>query len=283
ERLARARGEQLGVGEPRRAGLRPEVHDDDTDRHGTGQRAPPDLVHARHEAGAVAEHRALLAEVGTASGGRTPCRRRAARGGAGPSVDRVEGHGSTSGTSANTSPGLRRRPRCDSGHTLTNAVPTTLPIGTNPPPGLPVLYRESAEFCRLSPMTNSMSSGTVRSNSSWLGTEPGLMWVPSIGSPFPFRRPSAPQHTTWSPWTRTRRLMRCSPVSCGSRPTNVSAARTASDTGLSSCGAGGGSQPPGSLNTTTSPRCTSNAPGTSRDTMTRSPSTSVSSMDALGM
>src|SRR5690606_17982635 len=175
EGLARARGEQFGVGEPRRAGLRPEVHDDDTDRHGTGQRAPPDLVHARHEAGAVAEHRALLAEVGTASGGRTPCRRRAARGGAGPSVDRVEGHGSTSGTSANTSPGLRRRPRCDSGHTLTNAVPTTLPIGTNTPPGLPVLYRESAEFCRLSPMTNSMSSGTVRSNSSWLGTEPGLM------------------------------------------------------------------------------------------------------------
>src|SRR5690606_19186890 len=83
--------------------------------------------------------------------------------------------------------------------------------------------------------------------------------------------------------TPTTRLMRCSPVSCGSRPTNVSAARTASDTGLSSCGAGGGSQPPGSLNTTTSPRCTSNAPGTSRDTMTRSPSTSVSSMDALGM
>src|SRR5690606_10833782 len=174
EGLARARGEQLGVGEPRRAGLRPEVHDDDTDRPGTGQRTSPDLVHARHEAGPVAEDMPLLAPVRSASSSRRPSRR-AAPGGTGPCVDRVEGHGSTSGTSANTSPGLRRRPRCDSGHTLTNAVPTTLPIGTNPPPGLPVLYRESAEFCRLSPMTNSMSSGTVRSNSSWLGTEPGLM------------------------------------------------------------------------------------------------------------
>ncbi len=47
--------------------------------------------------------------------------------------------GGASGTPSKTSLGLLCQSRRSSGHTVANAVPTTLSTGTNPPPGLPRL------------------------------------------------------------------------------------------------------------------------------------------------
>src|SRR5690242_18100621 len=64
---------------------------------------------------------------------------------------------------------------------------------------------------------------------------------------------------------------------------NVRASLMAPRTGPGSGVTSGGSQPPGSLNTTMSPRFRSNGPGVSLETSTRSPTSNVSSMETDGM
>ena len=91
------------------------------------------------------------------------------------------------------------------------------------------------------------------------------------------------QQTTWSPGRPMTRLMRWSSDSAGSRPTNTSPSWIAPETPLRSTGGATSSQPPGSWKTTTSPCLRSTGPGVSFETMTRSPTRRVSSIDPEGM
>ena len=107
-----------------------------------------------------------------------------------------------------------------------------------------------------------------------------------MATPLTVILPLASQQTTWSPPIPMMRLIRCSPASCGRSPTNDNVLRTVppSPSSVSPgviCSAP--SQPPGSLNTTTSPLCRSKIPGVSLLTRTRSPTSSVFSIEGDGM
>jgi hypothetical protein len=105
------------------------------------------------------------------------------------------------------------------------------------------------------------------------------------GVPLTVMRPSLSQHWTVSPPTPMTRLIRsCSPEA-GSRPMKVKNSLTCLTTTGSGAGCGSPvSQCPGSLKTTTSPRC-GVAPnhGVSLSTSTRSPIRMVSSIDPEGI
>src|SRR5262249_5155959 len=62
----------------------------------------------------------------------------------------------------------------DGGSTISRALPMTLSMGTTPLAPPPPCTRESAELLRLSPITQSVPSGTLNGSNSWLplGTPP---------------------------------------------------------------------------------------------------------------
>ena len=132
-------------------------------------------------------------------------------------------------------------------------------------------------------MTQMRPAGTTMSKVRSEGTLPSKTYRSVSATPFTLSLPSAAQQTTWSPGRPISRLIRWLPESLGSRPTNVSADRTAPRIGPSCGGVVTGSHSPGSVKTTTSPRCRSKGPGVSLLTTTRSPSCSVFSIDPEGM
>src|SRR4051812_44650089 len=144
-------------------------------------------------------------------------------------------------------------------------------------------------------MTNSMPFGTVcvlQCATPGIGPKqtpalPGAQPSPfgrayadsSTGSPLTRSRPFASQHSTTSPGTPTTRFTRWPPD--GYSPTLVSAWVSGLDPWATSSGP---SQPPGSLKTTTSPRC--GVPPNQYDgfsTRIRSFFTSPGSIDSEGM
>ncbi len=116
--------------------------------------------------------------------------------------------------------------------------------------------RESAELERWSPITHTRPMGTFTLNCDCEGISPGLMYGSINGVPLTVIRPSLSQHFTVSPPTATTRLIRsCSPEA-GSSPMKVKNSFTCLTTTGSGLGLGSfANQPPGSLKTTTSPRC----------------------------
>src|SRR5699024_9322059 len=120
------------------------------------------------------------------------------------------------------------------------------------------LYRESPELDRWSPMTHSSPSGTTSSNWVCEGALPSLRYSSSSsGSPLTVIAPLSSQHTTWSPPRPMTRLIRYPSESSGTTPMNSKTLLKASPTPPLDSDSLGGSQPPGSLKTTTSPRSTS--------------------------
>ena len=115
------------------------------------------------------------------------------------------------------------------------------------------------------------------------GTLPSNTYGSVMTTPLTVSLPSASQQTTRSPGRPISRLIRWLPESLGSSPTKVIAVRSAPRIGPSCGGMVCGNHPPGSVNTTTSPRCRSNGPGVSLLTTTRSPTSSVLSIDSDGM
>lgn len=106
------------------------------------------------------------------------------------------------------------------------------------------------------------------------------------GVPLTVTRPCVSQHLTVSPPTATTRLMRSLSLSDGSRPIQVSPSLICLMTTGSWCGAvfSPASQSPGSLNTTTSPRCGLEPNhGVSLSTATRSPTWIVFSIEPDGI
>src|SRR5690606_30178635 len=140
------------VRDPRRAGPRAQVHRDGPHADRAGQGPPAHLVHAHDDPRPGTQQGPLVAQV----------HRRRTHGPPG------------SGTPAKVASGLRRTDQRSSGHTVVKATPTTLASGTKPSPVLAPGNRESPEFCRLSPSTNSAPSGTTTSNGTSLGRLPGL-------------------------------------------------------------------------------------------------------------
>ncbi len=107
-----------------------------------------------------------------------------------------------------------------------------------------------------------------------------------IGTPFTDICPRSLQQETLSPGRPITRLMRWSSLSPVPRPICVSTQSMALAGWVSGVTLGTSdpaSHPPGSLNTTTSPRLSATAPGTSSLTITRSLICSVFSIDADGM
>src|SRR5699024_3680227 len=146
--LPQLRPEQLGVPPPGRHPPGGRVHDHHAHAHRPGQGPAAHLVHPGHQRVPGSQQLALQ----RAGGGGRP-------------------HGS--GTPANVSEGLLSHVMRSRGQVMTNALPTTLRTGTNPPPTAPACARESAERGRLSPSTNRWSSCTTTSNGLSLGTAPG--------------------------------------------------------------------------------------------------------------
>src|ERR671911_1329461 len=182
-----------------------------------------------------------------------------------------------SGTASNVS-GRDSDSQRETGHTTAKARPVTRSSGTVP------LTRESPEFDRWSPITNSSSSGTSTSNSVAEGSSPGRRYGDSsTATPLTVMRPSSSQHTTVSPPRPITRLIRCPSESSGSTPTNCSASRSRSPSDVVPSSTDGDNHPSGSANTTTSPRWISPNRVVSFDTSTRSPTRSVSSIDWDGI
>ena len=158
-------------------------------------------------------------------------------------------------------------------------------MGTEPSAPVPdgSWKRESSESERWSPMTHTCPAGTVMSKFIELGRSPGLRYGSVISTSLTISLRFSEQQTTWSPGMPMTRLMRWSSDSAGSRPTNTSPSWIAPETPLRSTGGATSSQPPGSWKTTTSPCSRSTGPGVSFETMTRSPTRRVSSIDPEGM
>lgn len=134
-------------------------------------------------------------------------------------------------------------------------------------------------------MTHSRPGGTFTVNLISDGGFPSYTYGSVSGVPLTVMRPSASQHCTVSPPTPITRLIRsCSPEA-GSSPMKVKNSFTCLTTTGSGLGLGSPrSQPPGSLKTTTSPRC-GLAPnhGVNLSTSTRSPIRMVCSIEPDGM
>src|SRR6218665_2793304 len=140
---------------------------------------------------------------------------------------------------------------------MTNTRPTTLLTGTKPFNGVVVLYRESFDIYRLSPITQSEFFGTTTSKLSaeaFVSPFGKLMYGSVSGTPFTDIWPRTLQHTTWSPGSPITRLTRRSLESGAASPTNDRKPSTAATSG-GWLGGGGeaASHPPASRNTTTSP------------------------------
>ena len=135
-----------------------------------------------------------------------------------------------------------------------NALPTTQSFETKPLLGRSPWKRESSLLPRLSPSTHSEFSGTVTSNSTLDGVWPGAIYGSVIDTPLTVIKPFASQQITLSPSTPITRLTRCCLLSGAVIPNADRNQSTAITTGSVGSSTFGPSQPPGSLNTTTSPR-----------------------------
>src|SRR3954454_1100185 len=203
-------GEQLGVGQ---AGNLPPLAIREHHRGGdkwTGTRASAGLVDARNRVEAYAPQRSLVSvETGVLANGQASGQRTHETSFVphGPTTfDSVPAAGY--GTESNVA-GVCRSFACESGQTTANTLPTTSSVGTCPPPGSPRWTRESAEFDRLSPWTQTYPGFTLTSKSISDGRTPAARYAASFsGTPLPVIRPRASQHLTSSPPTPITRFTR---------------------------------------------------------------------------
>ena len=173
------------------------------------------------------------------------------------------------------------------GQAITKARPTTRLSGTVPLPSSSRWYRESAELERWSPITHSRPAGTLTVNLIWEGGLPGCRYAVSVRAmPLTVTRPWESQHFTVSPPTATTRLIRSCSFDEGSSPMKTKNSLIC----LITIGSlvvevvSPSSQWPGSLKTTTSPRCGFEPNhGVSLSTRTRSPILMVCSIEPDGM
>lgn len=169
---------------------------------------------------------------------------------------------------------------------MTSARPITPSTDTVPWKASLRWKRESAELDRWSPITKTLPIGTLTSNLSFDGGFPGCRYGSSRGTPLTVTLPLVSQHFTVSPPTPITRLIRSCSSFEGSSPMKVSPSLSClTPTGSSPvCCSSGGSQWPGSLKTTTSPRCGCQPnQGVSLSTSTRSPIRIVSSIEPEGI
>jgi hypothetical protein len=139
---------------------------------------------------------------------------------------------------------------------------------------------------RWSPITHSRPGGTSTVNLICEGGSAGDKYDSFSGMPLTVTRPWVSQHFTVSPPTATTRLIRSPSFEDGNSPMKVKNPFTCFTTNgsLPVCFSSPCNQPPGSLKTTTSPRC-GFAPnqGVSLSTSTRSPIWMVCSIEPDGM
>src|SRR5665811_1108107 len=81
--------------------------------------------------------------------------------------------------------------------------------------------RESPDWERWSPITQTFPAGTMILNDSWLGESPGKRYGSVNAAPFTVSCLFLLQQTTWSPGRPMTRLMRWLLVSLGSKPTKT--------------------------------------------------------------